>query len=308
MQTPAGYKRVDGQFQPVDWLHVIFNPSFGIRFIHMLIGALVAAGWFICGISAWYFVKRRHLPIARRGLSVALGVLSILVPLQIYVGDSVATYVTKYKVPQFEAMEGNWNSTNTGENFIVIPNQDAAKNELQVTLPWLGSAFGKDWSGHTAVPGLKLTPKSLRPMMLPTFYSFRAMWWPTLLMIAVLLAGIALRLRGRLYSARWFHKLLVGLVPIGLVAIWAGWVLAETGRQPWLVYGQLPTAAAVSPLQPWSVLTSLIVFVLLYLALLGTYVWFVVRTVREGPGEGPLVDPPAPSVRSEPRPGLAPAS
>jgi cytochrome d ubiquinol oxidase subunit I len=309
MQTPAGYKVVDGQFQPVNWLEVIFNPSFGIRFIHMLVGALVAAAWFICGISAWYFVKRRHLPIARRGLSVTLGVLSILVPLQIFIGDNVAGYVAAYKLPQLEAMEGNWNSTNTGENMIVIPNQDAAKNELQVTIPWLGSAIGgKDWSGHTAVPGLKQTPENLRPAMLPTFYSFRVMWWPTLLMIAVVLGGIALRLRGRLYSTRWFHKLLVALVPIGFVAVWAGWVLAETGRQPWLVYGQLPTAAAVSPLRPWSVLTSLIVFVVLYLALLGAYVWWVARTVREGPGEGPIVEPAAPSVPSRSRLGLAPGS
>jgi cytochrome d ubiquinol oxidase subunit I len=305
MQTPAGYTRVDGQFQPVNWLHVIFNPSFGIRFIHMLVGALVAAGWFIAGVSAWYFVKRRHLPIARRGLSVTLGVLSILVPLQIYIGDHVAGYVATYKLPQLEAMEGNWNSTNTGENFIVIPDQNAAKNDVQVTVPWLGSALGaKDWSGHTATPGLKLTPPSLRPQMLPTFYSFRLMWWPTLLMIAVVLAGILLRLRGRLYSTRWFHKLLVGLVPIGFVAVWAGWVLAETGRQPWLVYGQLPTAAAVSPLKPWAVITSLTGFVVLYLALLGTYVWYVVRAVREGPGDGPIVEPAAPPLRR----GLAPAS
>jgi cytochrome d ubiquinol oxidase subunit I len=275
----------------------------------MLVGALVAAAWFICGISAWYFVKRRHLSIARRGLSVTLGVLSILVPLQIYIGDNVAGYVATYKLPQLEAMEGNWNSTNTGENMIVIPNQDAASNKLQLTIPWLGSAMGgKDWSGHTATPGLSLTPKSLRPMVLPTFYSFRAMWWPTVLMIVVVLGGIALRLRGRLYSTRWFHKLLVGLVPIGFVTIWAGWVLAETGRQPWLVYGRLPTAAAVSPLQPWAVLTSLIGFVVLYLALLGTYVWYVARTVREGPGDGPIVEPAVPSTRPGRRAGFAAAA
>jgi cytochrome d ubiquinol oxidase subunit I len=98
------------------------------------------------------------------------------------------------------------------------------------------------------------------------------------------------------------------LVPIGFVSIWAGWVLAETGRQPWLVYGQLPTAAAVSALKPWSVLTSLTVFVVLYLARLGTYVRYVVRAVREGPGDGPIVEPAAPSLPHERRSGLAPAS
>jgi cytochrome d ubiquinol oxidase subunit I len=104
------------------------------------------------------------------------------------------------------------------------------------------------------------------------------------------------------------HKVVVAMVPTGIVAIWGGWVLAETGRQPWLVYGQLLTAQAVSPLKTWTVLTSLVLFVLIYVALLGTYVWYVARVVREGPGDGPLGDPPAPSARPEPRPGLAPVS
>jgi cytochrome d ubiquinol oxidase subunit I len=241
-------------------------------------------------------------------VSVALGVLAILVPVQMFIGDNVAGgYVAKYKLPQLEAMEGNWDSTNTGENFAVIPNQGAAKNEFQVTVPWLGSAIAKDWSGKTPMPGLKLTRKELRPMMLPAFYGFHLMWWSAVVMLAVALIGIALRLRGRLYSARWFHRLLVGLVPIGVVATWAGWVLAETGRQPWLVYGKLLTADAVSPLKPVAVLTTLILFVLIYLALLGTYVWYVARVVREGPGDGPP-EPTAPSLRPTPLPSPAPAS
>jgi cytochrome d ubiquinol oxidase subunit I len=309
MQTPDGYRVVHGQFQPVNWLHVIFNPSFGIRFVHMLVGALIAAAWFIAGVSAWYLVKRRNLPIARRGVSVALGVLALLVPMQMFIGDNVAGgYVARYKLPQLEAMEGNWASNDTGENFIVIPSQGAAKNAWQVTVPWLGSAIAKDWSGHTALPGLKLTPKELRPMMLPTFYGFHLMWWSAVVMLGVALIGIALRLRGRLYNARWFHKLLIGLVPSGIVATWAGWVLAETGRQPWLVYGKLLTADAVSPLHPAAVLTTLIGFVLIYLTLLGTYVWYVARVVREGPGEEPLAEPTAPSLRSAPLPSPAPAS
>ena len=310
MQTPDGYKLVDGQFQPVSWLHVIFNPSFGIRFVHMLVGALIAAAWFIAGISAWYLLKRRHLPIARRGVSVTLGVLAILVPVQMFIGDNVAGgYVAKYKLSQLEAMEGNWDSTNTGENFAVIPNQGAAKNDWQVTVPWLGSAIAKDWSGKTPMPGLKLTPKELRPQMLPTFYGFHLMWWSAVVMLGVALIGIALRLRGRLYSARWFHRVLVGLVPIGVVATWAGWVLAETGRQPWLVYGKLLTADAVSPLKPAAVLTTLIAFVLVYLALLGTYIWYVARVVRDGPDDGPIGEPSRPRAAPtlEPSPGLAPA-
>jgi cytochrome bd ubiquinol oxidase subunit I len=309
MQTPDGYKEVDGQFQPTNWLHVIFNPSFGIRFVHMLVGALIAAAWFIAGVSAWYLVKRRHLAIARRGVSVTLGVLAILVPVQMFIGDHVAgDYVFKYKPPQALAMEGNWNSGNTGENFFVIPNQGAARNEWQITVPWLGSAIAKDWSGHFKYPGLKQVPQQLRPAMLPTFYGFRLMWWSSVVMLAVAMIGIALRLRGRLYSARWFHRVVVAMVPSGIVATWAGWVLAETGRQPWLVYGKLLTADAVSPLHPAAVLTTLIAFVLIYLALLGTYVRYVARVVRQGPGDDPLAEPAAPSLRPAPLPSPAPAT
>jgi cytochrome bd ubiquinol oxidase subunit I len=307
MQTPAGYKTVHGQFQPVNWIHVIFNPSFGIRFIHMLVGALISAAWLIAGVSAWYFVKRRHLALARRGLSIALGALAVILPLQGFIGDEVVSYVAKYKTPQFEAQEGNW-SPNTGYNIFEIPNQAGPKNYWQVSIPWMGSAISKDWSGNTAIPPLSLTPKRLRPQILTTFYGFRVMWFGWLLMIAVAMVGVILRLRGLLYSTRWFHKLLLWMIPSGILAVWGGWVLAETGRQPWLVYGKLLTAAAVSPLKPAVVLTTLVVFVLIYVGLLATYVRYVARAVREGPGDGPLGDPPAPSLRPEPRTGVAPAS
>ena len=306
MQTPDGYTRVHGQFQPVNWVHVIFNPSFGIRFVHMFVAVLIAASWFIAGISAWYFVKNRHLPVARRGVSIALGVLAVVLPLQGFIGDNVAGYVVKYKGPQALAMEGNWDSTNTGYNLIVIPNQGRAKNMWQVTVPWFGSAVRRDWGGNTPFPGLKLAPKALRPMMIPTFYGFRAMFFGWLLMLAVAIVGVVLRLAGRLYSTRWFHKLLVGLVPIGMIAIWGGWVTAETGRQPWIVYGKLLTAQAVSPLKPAAVLTSLVLFILIYVTLLGTYVWYVARAIRQGPEEGPVSEPVLASMRPSPVSGLGP--
>jgi cytochrome bd ubiquinol oxidase subunit I len=307
MQTPAGYKVVNGQFQPVNWVHVIFNPSFGIRMVHMLVAVLIAAAWFIAGISAWYFVKGRHLPVARRGLSIALGALAVILPLQGFIGDNVVAYVAKYKTPQFEAQEGNW-TPNTSYNIFEIPNQAGPSNYWQLSIPWMGSAISADFSGHTAIPPLSLTPANLRPQILTTFYGFRVMWFGWLLMLAVAMIGVILRLRGRLYSTSWFHKLLLWMIPTGFLAIWGGWVLAETGRQPWLVYGKLLTAAAVSPLKTWPVITSLTVFVLLYVALMGTYIWYVVRAVREGPGDGPLVAPTDVSLRSESRASLAPAS
>jgi cytochrome bd ubiquinol oxidase subunit I len=308
MQTPAGYKVVNGQFQPTDWLHVIFNPSFGIRFVHMLVGVLLTAAWFIAGVSSWYFVKRRDLPVARRGLSVALGVLAVAVPLQMYLGDSAASYVATYKLPELIAMEGNWDSSNTGENIIIVPKPSQERNAWQVTVPWMGSAIAKDWSGKTPVPGMKTVPKALRPPVLPVFYGFHAMWIPTLLMMWAVVASIALRFRGRLYSARWFHRLLVWMTPIGFLGIWGGWVTAEAGRQPWIVYGKLLTAQAVSPLRPVPVLVSLIAFIAIYVALLGVFARYVVRAVRVGPGDGPLAEPAPRALHPQPVPGLSPAS
>jgi cytochrome d ubiquinol oxidase subunit I len=134
------------------------------------------------------------------------------------------------------------------------------------------------------------------------------MWVPTLLMMWAVVTSIALRLRGRLYSARWFHKLLVWMTPIGFLGIWGGWVTAETGRQPWIVYGKLLTAQAVSPLKPVPVLVSLVLFIAFYLTLLGIFARYVVRAVREGPGDGPIVDTATPSRQPAPLLNPAPAS
>jgi cytochrome d ubiquinol oxidase subunit I len=132
------------------------------------------------------------------------------------------------------------------------------------------------------------------------------MWFVYLVMLNVAIVAVVLRLAGRLYDSRWFHNLLIGLVPSGIVAIWGGWVVAETGRQPWLVYGKLLTAQAVSPLKPAAVLTSLVLFILIYLTLLGTYVWYVARVIRQGPEEGPVAEPASPAMLPRPLAGLGP--
>jgi cytochrome d ubiquinol oxidase subunit I len=224
-----------------------------------------------------------------------------------WLGDTVADYVGHYQPPKLQAIEGNWNSTNTGENLFIIPDQRAAKNTFMITLPCYGSALAKDWSCNTPVPGLDMTPKDQRPSVWAVFFGFRVMWYGAMVMLGASFIGIFLRLRGRLYSTRWFHRLLVVLLPLGILAIWAGWVVAEAGRQPWIVYGKLLTAQAVSPLNTVSVLTSLIAFIAVYLALLGTYVWYVARVVRQGPGESDQPDN-SPSVEPYALTNVAPAS
>lgn len=302
MQTPQGFREIGGQFQPASWTEIIFNPAFVLRFPHMLVAVLISACWFVAGISAWYLVKGRHLEMARRGLSVGLGVVALLVPIQMYLGDHLAAFMAEHQPAKVEAFEGNWDSGNTGYNLLVVPDQAGARNRLQISVPCLGSIVAKDLGCHSATPGLKMTPPDQRPNMTVGFYGFRAMYFGALTMFAVAMTGVVLRLRGRLFVAARFHRVTAVMAPIGVVAIVGGWVTSESGRQPWVVYGRLLTRDAVSPLAPGVVLASFVGFVVTYAMLLGIYVWSVARVVRRGPG--PTLDG-APGPAHAPRRGDA---
>ncbi|MFE5371515.1 cytochrome ubiquinol oxidase subunit I [Streptomyces mirabilis] len=285
MQDPVGYEKADGQFHARDWAGILLNPAFAHRFPHMLLAVLISAAWFIGGISAWYLVKNRvHArPMARRCLSIALGVLGVLMPIQLYVGDGTAVFMGQHQLPKLEAFEGNWKSDNNGYNLFVVPDTDKGENRLHVEIPYLGSAIAQDLSGKTNTPGLLLTPPGERPNMWTTFYGFRAMYFTALLMFGTAFAGVVLRMRRRLFDSRRFLKWLVWMTPAGIIAITGGWIVAETGRQPWVVYGQLRTADAVSHLSVLEVTVSLAGFVLLYLTLLAIWARYIVRTVKAGP-------------------------
>lgn len=132
MQTPAGYKVVHGQFEPTDWMRVIFNPSFLWRWPHMLAAVLISASFFVAGISAWYLVKGRAKGFARRSMSIALGIAALLMPVQLYLGDNVAGHELPYQLSKLEAIEGNWDNGDTGFVLFSIPDQQAARNIAQL--------------------------------------------------------------------------------------------------------------------------------------------------------------------------------
>ena len=292
MQTPAGYALVNGQFRPTNWIAAIFNPSFLYRFPHLLLGVLLAASFVVTGTAAWYLLKRRHLEFARLTFSLGLGVISILIPLQLWMGDTLAGQVLDFQPPKLIAFEGNWDSTNTGYNLFIIPDQEGQRNLVQIGIPCLGSLIvRRDFTCSEPVPGLKLVPPALQPPMVFAFYGFHLMFYISMLIFAVTACGILLRLRGRLYTARWFHRFVLFMFPAGIVAVICGWIAAETGRQPYVVYGQLTTAAAVSPLAPGVVVASLTAFVLIYLTLLTLYIVYLVRTIRRGPEDVPQLAP-----------------
>jgi cytochrome d ubiquinol oxidase subunit I len=291
MQTPAGYTQVAGQFQPTDWMAAVFSPSFVYRFLHMLLGVLVAAGFLIAGTSAYHLLKSKHLEVARRTFSLSLGIIGVVLPLQFYMGDSLAVAMFGFQPSKVEALEGNFNSTNTGWNVFVIPDQANQRNLVQISIPCLGSVFYQDLTCQAPTPGLSQTPIDEQPPLSLPFWGFRIMFYLATVMFVVMAASIVLRLRGRLYSARWFHRLVLWTTPGGILAIVGGWILAESGRQPWIVWGQLRTVDAVSPFSAPVVVATAAIFICLYVTLLAIWIAYYIRTVRRGPVETSIVAP-----------------
>jgi cytochrome d ubiquinol oxidase subunit I len=283
MQTPAGFAERDGQFVPTNWVDAIFNPSFLWRWPHMVLAVLISAGFFVAGIGAYYLVKGRALPFARRTVSIGLGVAAMLLPVQIFMGDQVAGHVFPVQLSKAEAAEGNWSKPNTGWVVFAIPDQQSRRNIAELSIPCLGSAFYGDLSCKTANPPLDLTPTADQPAMAPVFWGFRIMFFAALWMFGTVFYATILRFRRRLWTSRRFHRFLLWTTPAGIIALLGGWVIAETGRQPWVVFGLLRTSAAVSNLAPGEILFSVLAFSLLYLVMLVGYVAYIVRAVRIGP-------------------------
>jgi hypothetical protein len=229
MQTPAGYALVNGQFRATNWGAAMFNPSFKYRFPHILLGVLLGAAFLITGTAAWYLLKRTHVEFARRTFSLGLGVISLLIPLQLFMGDTVTAAMGQSQPPKVVAAEGNWDSTNTGYNLLIIPDQDGQRNIVQITVPCMGSVIlNRDFTCTKPFAGLKATPRAQQPPMVFAFYGFHLMFYISMLMFFVTATGILLRLRGSLYTTRWFHRLTLIMSPAGVVAVLAGWVTAET--------------------------------------------------------------------------------
>jgi cytochrome d ubiquinol oxidase subunit I len=198
----------------------------------------------------------------------------------------------KYQPDKLITLEGNYNSQNSGYNVFEIPDPQAGKNIFQITIPNMGSLVGPHvLSGQAKTPGINTIPKDRRPNVYLLFWGFRAMFYSALTMFSTAMLGLYLRLRRKLYTSRRFLRWVTWTTPIGVIAIIGGWITAEAGRQPWVVYGQLLTGNAVSHLSAGSVIFSFVGFVSLYLLLLGAWIAYVVRQVRRGPDPITLDDP-----------------
>jgi cytochrome d ubiquinol oxidase subunit I len=275
-----------------------------------VLAVLISASWFIAAIGAYYLLNHRAVEFARKTMSIGLLGASLLLPLQLYVGDSTATYVSAvYQPAKVTAAEGNFANGNSGWNLIVIPNQSMQRDDFTLGIPHAASVFVfHNFSGNTPVPGLKLFPKSMQPPVWPTFYGFKIMIFAAWGMFSVAFIGLVMRLRRRMFTERWFLRLVLWTMPVGVFATIAGWVVSESGRQPWLVYGKLLVTNSPSSLSTGELIATLAGFWVVYLVLFGAWVRHVAREVRQGPEELPPNSANTPPARSpQPVRALVPA-
>ena len=309
MQTPAGYRMVDGRFVPVDWMAIIFNPSFPYRLAHTVDAFYVTTGFVVLAVGAWLIRKKTYAAEGRVMLTTTLALLAVLVPLQILLGDMHGLNTLKYQPAKLAAIEAHWTrEARAPLSLFAIPDQAGETNRAVIDVPLLGSLIlTHDVDG--VVPGLKDFPARDRPPVIVPFFAFRIMVGLGLVMLALVALGWALRFGGHLFDSDWFLRLLIWCGPIGFLAVLAGWTTTEVGRQPWTVYGLVRTADSVTPsLTGGDVLISLLGYAAVYLIIYPVGVWFMARTIRRGPGD--IISPvgggrPAGPVKAPPGMGAA---
>ena len=285
MQTPQGYAIEGGRMVPVDWIAIIFNPSFPYRLVHMVIAAYLTTALLVGASGAWHLLRGRDNPAVRKMMSMAMWMILLVAPVQAIVGDFHGLNTLKHQPAKLAAMEGHWQN-HPGEAVPLllfgIPDMEEERTRYAVGIPHLGSII----LTHTMdgqIPALKDFPREDRPNSLMVFWSFRLMVGLGLLMIALGAWSLFLRRGGRLFANRAFPRFALWMGPAGLVAILAGLVTTEVGSQPWVVYGVLRTADAVSPHGAVSLGLTLLLFVVSYMFVFGAGTGYVLRMIRKGP-------------------------
>ncbi|MCW1978252.1 cytochrome ubiquinol oxidase subunit I [Xanthomonas campestris] len=287
LHTPAGFARAaDGNFVPVDWLRIIFNPSFPWRMLHMSLAAFLATAAIIAAVGAWHVLRDTRNPGARLMFSMGLWVIAIVAPLQLLAGDLHGRNTLEHQPQKLAAIEGSWQRPPAGEGeplrLFAIPDLQAQRNRHELAIPHLGSLYLRhNWTGTIA--GLREFPRSELPPVPIVFFAFRGMVGLGLLLIAVGMLSLMLRARGRLYEARWLQRVVVVMAPSGMLAMLCGWVVTEVGRQPFTVYGLLRTAHSASPLSLPMVASSSVAILVLYPLVFGLGLLLLLRVLRRPP-------------------------
>ena len=284
-QTPAGFVLRNGRAELASFWQAVFNPSTLPRFFHTLNASLICGAFLVAGIAAYLLLKNTHSAPARKTLRLALIFGLIVSLLELFpFGHYHARQVARTQPEKLAAMEGLYDST-TGAPMILfgIPMNDPPRIALPIEIPGMLSfmAFG---DFNAKVQGINDFPPYERPPLFLTFVSFHNMVALGMAFIGMTAFGVFLLWRRTLWNHRWFMKILILAIPLPVAACELGWITAEVGRQPWVVYRIMRTADAVSKtVSAGEVLFSIILFSLIYVLLGSLYLYLMVRHVRRGP-------------------------
>jgi len=283
-QTPAGFHIVNGRAELLDFWAAVFNPSTLPRYFHTIDGALVAGAFFILGLSAWFLLRGEHPEFARKSLTMALVAGFLTSAVQVPLGHFHAVQVAETQPLKLAAFEGLWETqTNAPLLLVGLPNPETERTDFAVELPGLLS-IGVGGSTDTQVAGLKDFPKDDWPPLYLTFFGFHLMVVLGFYFIAFTGLGLLLLWRRQLYENKWFLRVALLSIPLPVIANELGWIAAEVGRQPWIVYELMRTDEAFSTVVPaGQILASICLFSIVYALLFCVWIFLLRRKLHSGP-------------------------
>lgn len=286
MHTPAGFEMIEGQAHVTSWLEVIFNPSMPYRLVHMLLASGLTVAFLIAGMSAYRLRRGNDVPEVRAGLKTGVYLAALLIPLQIFAGDAHGLNTLQHQPAKIAAMEAHWESSDHVPLVLFgWPSALDKANRYALELPGVASLIlTHDWKGE--IQGIDAFEE--HPPVAPIFLAFRIM-----VGLGVLMLGVSWLASWQLHRNRlrpWLQRVLVGMSFSGWAAVVAGWYVTEIGRQPYLVYGVLKTADAVTHVPGSMVGVTLAGYLLLYAVLITAYIKVVYYLARKACDDGKLLD------------------
>jgi cytochrome d ubiquinol oxidase subunit I len=284
MHTPQGHAIQNGIAVPADWLAIIFNPSFPYRLAHMTTAAYLTTSFVVLAVGARYLIAGKFAEEAKTMLRMGVGFAAIVAPLQLFIGDQHGLNTLKHQPIKVAAMEAHWDGSKPGALVLFAwPDEKNETNLFEISIPY-GASLVLTHSTTGLFPGLKSVPPSERPPVKSVFFSFRIMVGIGLFMIASSIFGVFLWWRRKLFDTRWYLWPMQHTWSFGFIAVIAGWMVTEQGRQPWLVHGIFRTADGISPVAGSLVLSTLLLYVAIYAIVFSMGIYYINRLITKGPG------------------------
>lgn len=284
MQTPAGYKLVDGKAILTDFWAAVFNPSTIERVTHTVVGGWITGSLLVGAIAAYYLLKNRYIEFSKKLLKISLIIFVISGFLQLFSGHMHSVQVAKTQPVKMAAFELLWETkSNAPLSIIAIPNFEKENNDFEIAIPSLLSIL-IEGCGCGTIKGLKEFPVEERPPLILTYTSYHIMIMLGMLFVIMALISLFMLFKDRAYKTKWFLLIILFSFPLPHIANLTGWIAAEVGRQPWAVYGILKTKDAISSVTTsGEVLFSLITLSLIYTLIFIVFMKILLKFIHKGP-------------------------